>query len=84
MIHIIDGIEYTENPLIDVNVAHALAEGESVIVIDDHGEVVYEGSSSSYGYQLLEIITRNTFRYRLENPKSNVVFLADYRRRGER
>lgn len=36
MIHIIDGIEYTENPLIDVNVAHALAEGESVTVIDDH------------------------------------------------
>ncbi len=83
MIHIIDGVEYTENPLIDVSVAHALAEGDEVVVVDDWGEVVYQGSSSAYGYQLLEIVTRNTFKYQLENPKSNVVFLADYRRKAK-
>lgn len=79
MIHIIDNIEYTENPLLDVSVAHALAEGEEVTVINDDGEVVYEGNSAEYAYKLLEIIGNSSIKYKLENPTSNVIFLDDYR-----
>ena len=64
MIHIIDGVEYTKNPLLCPEVAEALVLGEFVTVIDDFGVILHEGPSQQYAYSLIQNL--NSFSIRID------------------
>lgn len=93
MIHIIDDIEYPNNPLECKDTAAALLAARNVLVVDEWGEILYDGDALIYAQGLIDELDKictaavdqrwvkkvKNFVYSVDLNGSNVIYLDEYR-----